>query len=63
MSAQWFSAMKRKDPGRCPKCEERVTPFAAGCAICGADLDPERWRTGPGVGQRAQSWLRSLRGR
>jgi cytochrome c biogenesis protein CcdA len=23
---------------RCPQCREPVTPFAAGCAICGADL-------------------------
>jgi hypothetical protein len=27
---------------RCPQCGEPVTPFAAGCAICGADL--EAWR-------------------
>lgn len=27
---------------RCPNCGEPVTPFAAGCAICGADL--EAWR-------------------
>jgi hypothetical protein len=29
-------------PNRCPRCRERVTPFAAGCAYCGADLDPRR---------------------
>src|SRR3712207_3719436 len=28
--------------GRCPECGEPVSHFAAGCAICGADL--ERWR-------------------
>jgi hypothetical protein len=29
-------------PNRCPHCRERVTPYAAGCALCGADLDPHR---------------------
>jgi hypothetical protein len=27
---------------RCPQCGEPVTPFAAGCAICGADLEAHR---------------------
>jgi len=31
-------------PGYCPDCGERVTPYAAGCALCGADLDPKRWQ-------------------
>jgi hypothetical protein len=31
-------------PGYCPRCGERVSPFAAGCALCGADLDPKRWQ-------------------
>jgi hypothetical protein len=31
-------------PGKCPQCGERVSPFAAGCALCGADLDPKRWQ-------------------
>ena len=31
-------------PGYCPRCGERVTPYAAGCALCGADLDPKRWQ-------------------
>jgi DNA-directed RNA polymerase subunit RPC12/RpoP len=35
------------DPNRCPRCGERVTPYAAGCAICGAELDPRRWQTPP----------------
>jgi len=35
------------DPSRCPQCGERVSPFAAGCAICGADLDPTRWQAPP----------------
>ena len=48
------------DRSRCPRCGERVSPFAAGCAICGADLDTKRWDTGPGTGQRAGSLLSSL---
>lgn len=39
-------------PGYCPQCGERVTPFAAGCALCGADLDPRRWQHPPSVTQR-----------
>jgi hypothetical protein len=31
-------------PGYCLHCGERVSPFAAGCALCGADLDPKRWQ-------------------
>jgi hypothetical protein len=29
---------------RCPQCGEPVSPFAAGCAICGADLEAARAR-------------------
>jgi hypothetical protein len=28
--------------GRCPNCGEPVSAFAAGCAICGADLEAAR---------------------
>jgi hypothetical protein len=28
--------------GRCPQCGEPVSAFAAGCAICGADLERHR---------------------
>jgi hypothetical protein len=49
------------DPSRCPSCRERVTPFAAGCALCGADLDPRRWHRGPGLTQRAGSFTAALR--
>jgi hypothetical protein len=48
------------DRSRCPSCGERVSPFAAGCAVCGADLDPKRWDTGPGVGRQASSWFSAL---
>jgi hypothetical protein len=27
---------------KCPKCREPVTPFAAGCAVCGTDLEAAR---------------------
>jgi hypothetical protein len=40
------------DPTRCPSCGERVTPYAAGCAICGTDLDPKRWQPRPSLLQR-----------
>ena len=29
---------------RCPNCGEPVSPFAAGCAICGTDLEVARRR-------------------
>jgi predicted amidophosphoribosyltransferase len=32
----------RRPPNQCPECREHVSPFAAGCALCGADLDPDR---------------------
>jgi hypothetical protein len=51
----------KPDPSRCPKCRERVTPFAAGCAICGSDLDPARWNTGPSLTQRAGALVSALR--
>lgn len=34
--------MGRRDPNLCPRCDTRVSPFAAGCAVCGADLDAAR---------------------
>ncbi len=49
-----------RDRSRCPNCGERVMPFAAGCAICGADLDPARWDTGPSVLQRIGSWFGAI---
>ena len=29
---------------RCPRCGSTVSPFAAGCAVCGTDLDAARAR-------------------
>jgi hypothetical protein len=31
-----------RNPHVCPRCGARVSAFAAGCAICGAPLDPRR---------------------
>lgn len=55
-------------PGYCPNCGERVTPYAAGCALCGADLDPKRWQKPASAGQRLSIRLpaglrRAIRGR
>jgi predicted amidophosphoribosyltransferase len=47
-------------PGYCPQCGERVTPFAAGCALCGADLDPRRWQQPPTLWQRLTRRARSV---
>lgn len=44
-------------PGFCPQCGERVTPYAAGCALCGADLDPRRWQRPPSLTQRLAARL------
>ena len=48
------------DRSRCPSCGERVSPYAAGCAVCGADLDPSRWDKGPSLGNRIGSTLTAL---
>jgi hypothetical protein len=53
---------------RCPACGERVSPFAAGCAICGADLEAARsargsWRRpvilrlSAGAGRGRVDWI------
>jgi hypothetical protein len=34
--------MRAQGPNVCPECGERVTMFAAGCALRGAKLDPGR---------------------
>jgi len=51
-------------PSLCPRCGERVTPLAAGCALFGADLDPRRWQRAPSTAQRLSLRLpRSCRDR
>jgi predicted amidophosphoribosyltransferase len=45
------------NPNVCPRCGERVSAFAAGCALCGADLDPRRAQRPPSAAQRlSSSW-------
>jgi hypothetical protein len=41
----------------CPKCGERVSQFAGGCAFCGADLDAHRRRLAerPDLGRTVRS--------
>jgi hypothetical protein len=52
--------MGNRDRTRCPQCGERVMPLAAGCAICGADLDTARFDTGPSPLQRLGSWFSAI---
>ncbi|MHB8693184.1 MAG: hypothetical protein ACYDHH_18265 [Solirubrobacteraceae bacterium] len=44
---------------RCPNCREPVSPFAAGCAICGADLEAARAKRA--ASPRARLEMPSLR--
>lgn len=37
-----------------------MLPFAAGCAICGADLDTTRFDSGPSLWQRLGSTLSAV---
>jgi hypothetical protein len=53
---------------KCPQCGANVSPFAAGCAICGADLERARARHAarrrlsvPSVGARVPSGIRAAR--
>jgi hypothetical protein len=50
-------------PHTCPNCGERVSAFADGCALCGAELDPRRGQGPPKATERARRLLGSLRGR
>jgi hypothetical protein len=50
----------RMDKTKCPQCDSRVMPLAAGCSICGADLDTSRFDTGPSLAQRIGSWFGAL---
>jgi hypothetical protein len=47
-------------PHTCPHCGERVSAFAAGCALCGAELDPRRGQGPPKVTDRAKRLFGSL---
>jgi predicted amidophosphoribosyltransferase len=37
-----FFFVRRDEPARCPHCGQRVAPYASGCSLCGASLDPTR---------------------
>jgi hypothetical protein len=43
-------------PNRCPACGELVSMFAAGCAICGAELDPFRAQQSTLAGNLRSAW-------
>ncbi|HWF74759.1 MAG TPA: hypothetical protein VG186_15520 [Solirubrobacteraceae bacterium] len=40
-----------------------MTPFAAGCALCGAALDPKRWQKPAPLGSRLSLRLPRWRAR
>lgn len=42
----------------CPNCGQRVTPYAAGCAVCGTDLEAARARrrARPGIELPRVGW-------
>ncbi|HEY7631066.1 MAG TPA: hypothetical protein VH817_10210, partial [Thermoleophilaceae bacterium] len=44
-----------RTPHRCPSCGEPVSQFAAGCALCGAELDPRRAQGPRSVTERLRS--------
>ena len=44
--------MEAIGPHICPGCGERVSAFAAGCALCGAQLDPKRAAAPPRLRER-----------
>jgi predicted amidophosphoribosyltransferase len=48
--------VRRPNPTRCPQCREHVSPYAAGCALCGADLDPDRTRHVPLSRRIGSAW-------
>jgi hypothetical protein len=54
--------LKTNDPTRCPNCGERVTPYAAGCSLCGQTLDPTRWQRPSGVVARTRALWRAVVG-
>jgi predicted amidophosphoribosyltransferase len=59
-----FFYVRRDDPARCPNCGERVSPYAAGCSLCGMTLDPARWEQAPSLAQHlAARWRRRRDGR
>jgi predicted amidophosphoribosyltransferase len=57
-----MSILKRTNPTRCPNCGERVTPYAAGCWLCGQSLDPQRWQRPAGIVGRTRALWRAVVG-
>jgi predicted amidophosphoribosyltransferase len=57
--------IRRDDPRCCPNCGERVTPYAAGCSLCGVALDPKRWQrpAGAPLARAAARWRELLAAR
>jgi predicted amidophosphoribosyltransferase len=55
--------IRSDDPARCPNCGQRVTPYAAGCWLCGATLDPTRWQRPVGRLERLVARWRGMVGR
>ncbi len=53
--------MRPAGPHVCPACGERVSAFAAGCALCGADLDLARAQGPPTLARRARRLAGRLR--
>lgn len=49
------------DAYTCPHCGARITPFAAGCAYCGTDLDRYRRNRRPPTVHRLRTRLRIRR--
>jgi uncharacterized OB-fold protein len=50
--------IRRDDPARCPNCGETVTPYAAGCWLCGERLEPWRRQRAPGPLERLATHVR-----
>jgi hypothetical protein len=46
-------SLLRKNLRECPNCGATVTPFAAGCAVCGTTLDPKRFDS---AGSGVKNW-------
>ncbi|HYY06537.1 MAG TPA: hypothetical protein VE997_08160 [Candidatus Limnocylindria bacterium] len=52
-----------RSPHICPSCGERVSAFAAGCALCGAELDPHRARGPRSLQDRVRQTMAALNAR
>jgi predicted amidophosphoribosyltransferase len=57
-------SIRHDDPARCPNCGQRVTPYDAGCWLCGAaTLDATRGQRPEGPLKRVVVRWRGLVGR